>query len=171
MAKARRAGIATPTLYLVDCGAGRLVMELIDGWTAKQAIVEKRQELGTTPVSIPRLTSQPPVGSAETLAHQIGQLLARLHGADIVHGDLTTSNILVERDTGRLVLIDFGLSQVSPMAEDKAVDLYVLERAILSTHPEEGPRLFCGILAAYSAPSAAAVLTKLAEGAICCSVV
>jgi TP53 regulating kinase-like protein len=35
----------------------------------------------------------------------------------------------------RLVMIDFGLSYKSDMAEDRAVDLYVLERAVLSTHP------------------------------------
>jgi tRNA A-37 threonylcarbamoyl transferase component Bud32 len=35
----------------------------------------------------------------------------------------------------RQVTIDFGLSYNSSLAEDKAVDLYVLERAFLSTHP------------------------------------
>lgn len=31
--------------------------------------------------------------------------------------------------------IDFGLGSQKPLVEDKAVDLYVLERAFLSTHP------------------------------------
>lgn len=34
------------------------------------------------------------------------------------------------------MLIDFGLSNAKATAEDKAVDLYVLERAFASTHPK-----------------------------------
>ncbi len=32
-------------------------------------------------------------------------------------------------------MIDFGLSTVQTSIEDKAVDLYVFERAVMSTHP------------------------------------
>ena len=38
-------------------------------------------------------------------------------------------------DIGTLYFIDFGLSQVSCKIEDKAVDIYVLKRAFISTHP------------------------------------
>ena len=42
------------------------------------------------------------------------------------------------------VMIDFGLSSTSTVAEDKGVDLYVLERAFISAHSKQGPvvRLF-----------------------------
>ena len=33
-------------------------------------------------------------------------------------------------------MIDFGLSYLKKSVEDKAVDLYVLEKAFISTHPE-----------------------------------
>jgi len=83
------------------------------------------------------------------LQANLGKMLARLHACNIVHGDLTTSNIMVRDNeeggaataggdagaTTSLVLIDFGLSYSSTLLEDKAVDLYVLERAFLSTHP------------------------------------
>ena len=49
---------------------------------------------------------------------------------------MTTSNFIIEKDTGDLVLIDFGLTTVSTSAEDMGVDLYVLERAIISTHDQ-----------------------------------
>src|SRR6266540_2207324 len=102
----------------------------------------------------------------------IGTEVARMHLADIIHGDLTTSNMmlrcptflhntntsspteLVRRDYPsnndkdeivNQVLIDFGLSYVSTLVEDKAVDLYVLERAFASTHPDSEP-LFASIL-------------------------
>ena len=70
-------------------------------------------------------------------------MLARLHTINLVHGDLTTSNILIEQKQQgaadsfelQLTLIDFGLSYTSDLYEDFGVDLYVLERAFLSTHP------------------------------------
>ena len=67
----------------------------------------------------------------------IASTLATLHDGGLVHGDLTTSNMLLrQNEDGKrdLVLIDFGLSFNSTLAEDKAVDLYVLERALLSLH-------------------------------------
>jgi TP53 regulating kinase-like protein len=73
------------------------------------------------------------------VAKSIGAAIGKLHDAEIVHGDLTTSNIMVTEDDGQLttdvVLIDFGLGMMKPTMEDKAVDLYVLERAFISTHP------------------------------------
>ncbi len=45
------------------------------------------------------------------------------------------------------VIIDFGLSTTSTVAEDKGVDLYVLERAFISAHSKQGPvvRPFLGV--------------------------
>jgi TP53 regulating kinase-like protein len=65
----------------------------------------------------------------------MGSILAKLHSNGVVHGDLTTSNMMIQ-ENGALVLIDFGLAHISSNPEDLAVDLYVLERALLSTHPE-----------------------------------
>lgn len=48
------------------------------------------------------------------------------------------------------MLIDFGLAYTCTLAEDKAVDLYVLERALASTHPHSAECVFAGILAAYA---------------------
>lgn len=82
--------------------------------------------------------------SLKRLARGMGVTVAKMHAAGIIHGDLTTSNILVERtasnanqdvdvSSSSLCLIDFGLSHVETSAEDKGVDLYVLERALTST--------------------------------------
>lgn len=72
----------------------------------------------------------------DELAVRIGQAIAKLHKASIIHGDLTTSNFMVRDHNLSVVVIDFGLSYNSTLAEDRAVDLYVLERAFLSTHTE-----------------------------------
>jgi TP53 regulating kinase-like protein len=89
---------------------------------------------------------------------------AKLHDIDTVHGDLTTSNLLVTPE-GDLVMIDFGLSYGSNLIEDKAVDLYVLERAISSTHPISTPRFFDLVLEAYRATlkNPKQVLNKFAD--------
>ena len=106
----------------------------------------------------------------EQLANGIGQILAKMHDEDVVHGDLTTSNMLlrrsgVEENRGiDLVLIDFGLSYISALPEDKGVDLYVLEKAFLSTHPNT-ETLFEKLLKSYTASSkkSQAVIKKLDE--------
>ena len=136
-------------MYFVDAKEGTIIMEHIDGPTAKEVIIKALLPL-------------------EKIAEQIGKAAASCHATDLIHGDLTTSNILFRTDlNGEAVLIDFGLAQVSSMIEDKAVDLYVLERAISSTHPES-TRLFPLILEAYAdnldINSGKAILEKLAEG-------
>ncbi|KGK40147.1 hypothetical protein JL09_g814 [Pichia kudriavzevii] len=74
---------------------------------------------------------------AKDVMRGVGESIAKLHMNDIVHGDLTSSNIVLikeGKDGLGLSLIDFGLSSYSALIEDKAVDLYVLERALSSTH-------------------------------------
>mmetsp|Transcript_7322 Transcript_7322/g.19008 ORF Transcript_7322/g.19008 Transcript_7322/m.19008 type:complete len:108 (+) Transcript_7322:134-457(+) len=93
-----------------------------------------------------------------------------MHDMDIVHGDLTTSNVLVEKGgkkdgndmPERYIFIDFGLSVVSTVPEDKAVDLYVMERAIVSTHPNS-EKFTEAVLKAYCGVSkkASAVIQRL----------
>lgn len=89
-----------------------------------------------------------------------------MHDKDLIHGDLTTSNMLLKPplDQMNIVLIDFGLSFISALPEDKGVDLYVLEKAFLSTHPNT-ESVFEAFLKSYSISSKNAnpVLKKLDE--------
>ncbi|CCD23118.1 serine/threonine protein kinase BUD32 NDAI_0B00840 [Naumovozyma dairenensis CBS 421] len=71
--------------------------------------------------------------------YKVGQQIGLLHWNDYCHGDLTSSNIVLVKDEDYGTnwiphLIDFGLGSTSSLVEDKGVDLYVLERAIISTH-------------------------------------
>jgi TP53 regulating kinase-like protein len=97
-----------------------------------------------------------------SLMRRVGAAVGRLHAAGVVHGDLTTSNLMLRppprpaADDGALggavVLVDFGLAAQSVQDEDRAVDLYVLERAFASTHPAAAGALFRGeVLGAYAA--------------------
>jgi TP53 regulating kinase-like protein len=122
----------------------------------------------------------------EVAAH-LGSLLSNLHyELGIVHGDLTTSNFLIEvtaesspvdvsagpeyvthngtegsspppSSRNPLVLIDFGLAKSTESAEERAVDLYVLERALLSTHPQLPGQFFNRVLAVYGSSSSGSV--------------
>jgi TP53 regulating kinase and related kinases len=68
------------------------------------------------------------------IAHQIGRLVAKLHDANIIHADLTTSNMLYDSATHHLTIIDFGLSYISQKDEDKAVDLHLFKQSLESKH-------------------------------------
>jgi len=86
----------------------------------------------------------------DRLASSIGNTIGLLHLHNVVHGDLTTSNLIIrDGNVSLITVIDFGLSFVDSSPEDKGVDLYVLERALLSTHPDT-EHLFDIIIKSYS---------------------
>lgn len=78
----------------------------------------------------------------------VGEWIAKLHDAFIVHGDLTTSNILMTSEN-KLFLIDFGLSYTTKRIEDFAVDIHLLEQALESTHYKTKEELFNSFLEGY----------------------
>lgn len=83
----------------------------------------------------------------EQMCNRVGELIGKLHMNDMIHGDLTSSNILLQDNEPQL--IDFGLSSYSGLPEDKAVDLYVFERAIISTHSLYADKYNQWLLAGY----------------------
>lgn len=136
------------------------------------------------------------------LMSKVGKAVGKMHEVGVVHGDLTTSNLMLRAHTVRLssgstdqesrsqgiregedgqrleqeavsalnnlqgdvALIDFGLAAFSFADEDRAVDLYVLERAFISTHPR-AEALFQEILKVYgdSFKGARVVLKRLED--------
>ena len=173
MLRAAQAGAPTPTLLFVDKSKQRIFMEFIDGVSVKQYLVAQRRDCSAasprdSPQRQPRQECERAYpAAAYACCRRIGAAIARLHDAGHVHGDLTTSNMMLRKPLspgaggcpnahvagGDVVLIDFGLSFGSPTPEDKAVDLYVLERAFRSTHPQSDG-LFSAVLQAYCETSA-----------------
>jgi len=79
---------------------------------------------------------------------KIGESIAKLHDSDVIHGDLTTSNMIL---TGRgIYFIDFGLGFVSSRVEDKAVDLHLIKQALEAKHYSKFEEFFKEILHGYS---------------------
>ncbi|XP_049880205.1 EKC/KEOPS complex subunit TP53RK [Pectinophora gossypiella] len=156
--RCKTAGVKTPTLYLVDFERRRIYMQhFVQSVTIKDFIINifNKVENG----------SGDNANSLDEVAKMIGQTVRKLHENNIIHGDLTTSNMLlvpklsvnIDQDSKwlnvenlELVMIDFGLSSFDSSTEDKGVDLYVLERALISTH-NDYPELFGKILDAYKA--------------------
>lgn len=166
-----KAGVAVPGVRCVDEKEGILGLELIAGKSVREWLgggAEGEDELIVDGDDADGDAAEEEKVLSENeqikLMRLIGKQLAIMHEADIIHGDLTTSNMMlrpafkstaqqgqvkVDLDHDQVILIDFGLSSVSAFAEDKAVDLYVLERAFASTHPaSEG--LFKTILDSYA---------------------
>nr|XP_056700579.1 EKC/KEOPS complex subunit TP53RK [Euleptes europaea] len=152
--RCRRAGISAPVVYFVDYVSNCIYLEDIVGSVTVRDHIISVQKYGKD------------VSSLIMVAEKIGEVLARMHDEDLIHGDLTTSNMLLRPPPEKLelVLIDFGLSFISALPEDKGVDLYVLEKAFLSTHPNT-EALFEALLKKYSAVSkkSAPVIKKLDE--------
>ncbi|XP_057732726.1 uncharacterized protein LOC130948032 [Arachis stenosperma] len=151
MTKASKLGVCTPALYAVDTVLNTLTFEYVEGPSLKEVLLE----FGLKGVVEERL---------DDIASQVGDAIGKLHDGGLIHGDLTTSNMLLKSGTNQLVLIDFGLSFTSTLPEDKAVDLYVLERALLSMHSSCG-NVMDRILAAYrkSSKQWSSTLNKLAQ--------
>lgn len=153
--RARKEGVRVPGLLYCESATGTLVFERIAGQALKHVVDAEGAS--------PRVLG---------LLRELGRVVAQLHDADLIHGDLTTSNVLVEAAPGgdggepseRLVMIDFGLSTNSKLAEDKGVDLYVMERAFTSAHARHGD-LFEHVLESYKRSSGrwSSTFNKFAE--------
>ena len=112
LTEARRCGVPTPIVYSVEEYA--IKMEKINGTPLKFAIDE------------PKFTKQ--------LAENVGEVIGKLHENNIIHGDLTTSNMIYSTDEEKLYVIDFGLSYSDNGIESKGVDIHVLFQTFDSSH-------------------------------------
>lgn len=103
--------------------------------------------------------------NSTVLASKIGKMIGKLHHAHIIHGDLTTSNMILDKETDKVNFIDFGLSFFSEKVEDKAVDLFLLDRALESTHAAMYPNIFEEVLTGYKDvyPKAEEVLERFKQ--------
>ena len=79
---------------------------------------------------------------------RVGKKVAKLHNLNIIHGDLTTSNMIVRE---KVYFIDFGLGFVSSKVEDKAVDLHLLKQALASKHHKQFEECFSAVMEGYKA--------------------
>lgn len=120
----KKAGVVTPILYDVDLHDKTILMEEIKGDLVKDII-------------------------NEDLAYEIGENIAKFHNLNIIHGDITSSNMM-GNDKNQLVFIDFGLGRYSDLFEDKAVDLLVLKKSLQSIDYNTAIKIFDKVLEGYA---------------------
>jgi len=116
--KAISIGVLTPIPLYMDPARGLLIMTFVDGYSLRDAI----QRLDENAVC--------------DVCRIAGMYIAKLHENSIVHGDVTTSNIVIEKGTGDVYLIDFGLSNFVKRIEDEAIDVHIFFRSVESAHQD-----------------------------------
>lgn len=84
----------------------------------------------------------------KNILNKIGESISKLHQSDVIHGDLTTSNMILKDN--QIFLIDFGLGYISKKVEDKAVDIHLLKQALEAKHFKHWKELFEEFKKSYS---------------------
>lgn len=127
MMAARQAGVHVPIIYDVNLGACEIVMQFVAGERVKDVMDERSEEW------------------QKGVCREIGRGIALLHESGIVHGDITTSNMIVWHK--HVHFIDFGLGTKGGDNEDMGVDLHLLMEAFKAAH--RNPHLFTWVMEAY----------------------
>ncbi|MFQ5976347.1 MAG: KEOPS complex kinase/ATPase Bud32 [Candidatus Hydrothermarchaeales archaeon] len=127
---ARRSGVATPLIRDVDNKGTIIEMKNINGRCVREVLDDLVNK------------------DRKRVCCEIGRNVARLHSANIVHGDLTTANMLLSGDI--VYFIDFGLGEISESIEDKGVDILVFKKVLYSTHHSYFRECYKAFLDGYS---------------------
>jgi len=131
MHEAKKAGVPTPTIFLVDMKNAAITMEFVEGKQVKQVLphVSRKEQ--------------------QELCAKIGVLIGKMHRRGVVHGDLTTSNMILTGE-GKIFLVDFGLGEKNRELEARGVDLHLMKRALQSTHYKFSEDCFRNVMKGYS---------------------
>jgi TP53 regulating kinase-like protein len=148
MHEAKKAGVPTPTIFMVDVKNTMIIMDFVEGEQVK------------------RLLGKASATARHELCIEIGRLIGGLHGSGIIHGDLTTSN-MIRNPEKKIVFVDFGLGEKSKELEIRGVDLHLMKRALQSTHFRFAKECFDAVMKGYSdilgAETMKTVLEKIME--------
>ena len=112
--EARKIGIPTPAILNSDEKNTKITMEKIDGIMVKEFLFSAGED------------------SIKKVFSNIGKSVGKLHQSNIIHGDLTTSNMILKGDI--IYFIDFSLGGFSARIEDKGTDLRLFSEILNSTH-------------------------------------
>jgi TP53 regulating kinase-like protein len=144
MHEAKAAGVVTPLIYMVNVPQATIIMEYVEGQQIKQLLnVAGKHE-------------------RHALCVRIGESTARLHQHGLIHGDLTTSNMILTPE-GKLFFVDFGLGEKNIELEAQGVDLHLLKRALQSTHYQFWEECFQSVLCGYTSIVGVASAEKVYE--------
>jgi N6-L-threonylcarbamoyladenine synthase/protein kinase Bud32 len=135
LGEAKRCGVKTPIIYDIDKDENSIIMENVEGIIIKKIFEDL--ECSVNPDIL-----------VKKLCEKIGTNIANLHNCNIIHGDLTSSNMILQNND--VYFIDFGLGMISDLVEDKGVDLLVFKKAISGIHHKIADECFESILKGYN---------------------
>ncbi len=127
MTSARKAGVAVPIIYDVDLAGMKITMQYVEGKILKECLDEMD------------------AGEQKNVCGKIGESIAALHRNGIIHGDITTSNLILCGEN--VHFIDFGLGEISREEEKQGVDLHLLMEAFKAAH--DNRELFGWVMESY----------------------
>jgi TP53 regulating kinase-like protein len=144
MHEAKEAGVPTPKIFLIDVKNTTIIMQFIEGKQIKLLLndlseIERRD-----------------------LCFWIGQLIAKLHKKGVIHGDLTTSNMIMDA-RGKVFFVDFGLGEKSEELEARGVDLHLMKRALESTHYQFAESCYKSVIDGYGSLLSSKELQNILE--------
>ena len=145
ISEARSHGVSVPIIYDVNREEGVITMQYLEGKRIKDILNNLDGK------------------ERKRICNMMGKSIAKLHNNDIIHGDITTSNMILLDD--RIHFIDFGLGSKNGEIETKGVDLHVLMEAFESTHSQH-PDCFDYVLEGYKkefSGNAGAVIKKIED--------
>lgn len=128
--KVKNYGLNVPQVFEIDVNTSTIIMKYIEG--------EKLKD------SIPVFDNQ----KKYKIFNEIGRFIAKLHQNGHIHGDITTSNIIITPNED-FFLIDFGLHEYSDSIEDKSVDLHLFKRVLISSHGSDFDICFKAFIEGY----------------------
>jgi len=128
--KVKKYGINVPQVFEIDSTNSTIVMKYIQGNRLKDILPDLNDTL------------------KKKYFNDIGRAIATLHRNGHIHGDITTSNIIITQNEN-IFLIDFGLHEYSDTIEDKSVDLHLLKRVLISSHGKYFEYCFNAFLEGY----------------------
>lgn len=128
--KVKNYGINVPQVFEIDSSNSTIIMQYIQGHKLKDIL--------------PDLDNDHKI----KYFYEIGRVAAILHKNGHIHGDITTSNIILTPNEN-IFLIDFGLHGYSDTIEDKSVDLHLLKRVLISSHGKDYKYCFNAFLEGY----------------------
>src|SRR3989442_4396095 len=139
--EAKTAGARVPSIVGIDIENNAIVMTHLAGIVARECLDDMDSN------------------EARKLLRSVGAQIGLLHTSGIVHGDLTTSNVIVSPSRAPFI-VDFGMSRCSVEPEDRGVDLHLLQRSIVASHRQDTSSMINATIRGYERTAGEKIATS-----------
>ena len=128
--RVKKYGVNVPPVYEIDTNSSTIIMKYIQGKKLKEVLQSLDDD------------------KKMQFLNKLGKNIAILHKNGHIHGDITTSNVIITNSED-VFIIDFGLHAYSDYIEDKSTDLHLFKRVLISSHGDHFRLCFDAFLEGY----------------------